>query len=269
MLVVMYMMIVVSPAKRMRSSIDYMDVESTVLFMEKSKQLAGWLQTKTPNELKKMLKCSDAIALWTYHSYQHMELEDKQAQVPALLAFDGIQYTYMAADLFTDEYFAYARRHVRILSALYGVLRPFDGVVPYRLELDTPFVTPFCKSLYDFWGECILASIAQEDRVILDLTSKQYGRILKRYRDASIRLVQVYFYEEEQGIRKEKGVYVKMARGEMVRWLAEEKIEDVEDVRKFQRLGYTFDEASSTEDAYVFVRPKNWKQRLLHKEENG
>ena len=92
----------------------------------------------------------------------------------------------MAADLFSDEYFAYARKHLRILSGLYGILRPFDGVIPYRLELDTSFVTPFCKSLYEFWGDRILQAIVQEDSVILDLTSKQYGRILKRYKDASI-----------------------------------------------------------------------------------
>ena len=122
--------------------------------------------------------------------------------------------------MYKRQYFAYAEQHLRILSGLYGILEPFDGVVPYRLELDSPFHTPFCTSLYDFWGSKPYQRLIEEDKHILDLSSKQYGKLIKRHLDHRVHCVSVFFLEEEDGQRREKGVYVKMARGEMVRWLA-------------------------------------------------
>ena len=205
-----------------------------------------------------MLNCSDAIAEWTYNSYQHMDVN--VSCVPALLSFDGIQYSYMAPDLLSEEYFVYAERHLRILSGLYGILEPFDGVVPYRLELDSPFHTPFCTSLYDFWGSKPYQRLIEEDKQILDLSSKQYGRLIKRHLDPDVHLVSVYFLEEEEGRRREKGVYVKMAIGEMVRWLAEQNIQQFEDVKRFCRLGYRLDTAVSDDKQYHFVRKADWKR---------
>lgn len=252
------MMIIIAPAKRMRPTIDFMDYELMPCFYEESCKLAAYMKTRNQRELKAMLSCSDAIAQWTFDCYQNMKLSS--SCVPALLSFDGIQYSYMAPDLFSDEYFAYARKHLRILSGLYGILRPFDGVVPYRLELDSPFHTPFCTSLYDFWKDKPYQALIQEDRDILDLSSKQYGKIIKRHLDENVRLVTVYFLEEEEGRRREKGVYVKMARGEMVRWLAEQNIQSFEAVKGFCRLGYRFDAAASDEQNYRFVRKGRWKR---------
>lgn len=246
------MMIVISPAKRMRSDIAYIEADSMPVYLDKAQQLAEYLKTYTREDLKHLLSCSDRIADWTYQTYQQMDLQEQV--VPALLSYDGIQYSYMAPDIFPDEYYTYVRSHLRILSGLYGVLRPFDGVVPYRLELDNPFSSPFCKNLYEFWGRDLLDGIIQEDREILDLSSKQYGKILKRYLDPSIHMVTVYFYEEEEGVRREKGVYVKMARGEMVRWLAENQVKTFAGVKAFNRLHYHFDEQASDNNRYVFVR---------------
>ena len=106
---VIQMMIIIAPAKRMRGSIDFMDAEQEPVFLNQSRQLIGYLKTKTCKELQSMLGCNTAIAQWTYDSYQQMELTS--SSVPALLSFDGIQYSYMAPDLFSDEYFAYARKH--------------------------------------------------------------------------------------------------------------------------------------------------------------
>lgn len=235
-----------------------MDHKRMPCFLPESERLVTYLKTKKQEELKAMLNCSDAIAEWTYNSYQHMDVN--VSCVPALLSFDGIQYSYMAPDLFSDEYFVYAERHLRILSGLYGILEPFDGVVPYRLELDSPFRTPFCTSLYDFWGSKPYQRLIEEDKQILDLSSKQYGRLIKRHLDPDVHFVSVYFLEEEEGRRREKGVYVKMARGEMVRWLAEQNIQQFEDVKRFCRLGYRFDAAVSDDKQYHFVRKADWKR---------
>ena len=185
------MMILIAPAKRMRPTIDFMDHKRMPCFLPESERLVTYLKTKKQEELKAMLNCSDAIAEWTYNSYQHMDVN--VSCVPALLSFDGIQYSYMAPDLFSEEYFVYAERHLRILSGLYGILEPFDGVVPYRLELDSPFHTPFCTSLYDFWGSKPYQRLIEEDKQILDLSSKQYGRLIKRHLDPDVHLVSVYF----------------------------------------------------------------------------
>ena len=248
------MMILIAPAKRMRPTIDFMDHKRMPCFLPESERLVTYLKTKKQEELKAMLNCSDAIAEWTYNSYQHMDVN--VSCVPALL----IQYSYMAPDLFSEEYFVYAERHLRILSGLYGILEPFDGVVPYRLELDSPFHTPFCTSLYDFWGSKPYQRLIEEDKQILDLSSKQYGRLIKRHLDPDVHFVSVYFLEEEEGRRREKGVYVKMARGEMVRWLAEQNIQQFEDVKRFCRLGYRFDAAVSDDKQYHFVRKADWKR---------
>ena len=255
------MMIVIAPAKRMRSSIDFMEAEQLPFYMEKSKQLVQYLKTKSCEEIKDMMRCSDAIARWTYDRYQHMDLAT--SCVPALLSYDGIQYSYMAADLFNDACFAYVRKHLRILSGLYGILHPFDGVVPYRLELDTSFHTEFCRSLYAFWGDLPYRELIRDDNAILDLSSKQYGKIITKYLTSDVHCVTVYFLEEEEGKRREKGVYVKMARGEMVRWLAEENIQRFEDIKGFCRLGYRFDAASSDDWHYRFVRIKKKRQQIV------
>ena len=252
------MLILIAPAKRMRPTIDFMDHKRMPCFLPESERLVTYLKTKKQEELKAMLNCSDAIAEWTYNSYQHMDVN--VSCVPALLSFDGIQYSYMAPDLLSEEYFVYAERHLRILSGLYGILEPFDGVVPYRLELDSPFRTPFCTSLYDFWGSKPYQRLIEEDKQILDLSSKQYGRLIKRHLDPDVHLVSVYFLEEEEGRRREKGVYVKMARGEMVRWLAEQNIQQFEDVKRFCRLGYRLDTAVSDDKQYHFVRKADWKR---------
>ena len=236
----------------MRPTIDFMDHKRMPCFLPESERLVTYLKTKKQEELKAMLNCSDAIAEWTYNSYQHMDVN--VSCVPALLSFDGIQYSYMAPDLLSEEYFVYAERHLRILSGLYGILEPFDGVVPYRLELDSPFHTPFCTSLYDFWGSKPYQRLIEEDKQILDLSSKQYGRLIKRHLDPDVHLVSVYFLEEEEGSRREKGVYVKMARGEMVRFMAENHIENPVEIQKFDRLGYVFRDALSSESEYVFER---------------
>ena len=236
----------------MRPTIDFMDHKRMPCFLPESERLVTYLKTKKQEELKAMLNCSDAIAEWTYNSYQHMDVN--VSCVPALLSFDGIQYSYMAPDLFSEEYFVYAERHLRILSGLYGILEPFDGVVPYRLELDSPFHKPFCTSLYDFWGSKPYQRLIEEDKQILDLSSKQYGRLIKRHLDPDVHFVSVYFLEEEEGRRREKGVYVKMARGEMVRWLAESNITRVEDVKAFSQLGYSYSEQHSHHEEFVFIR---------------
>lgn len=255
------MKIIISPAKRMHQDIAYLSAKRLPVFIKEASILVTYIQTLSVEDMKDMLACNDSIAQEAYQAYQHMDLREQV--VPALLSYDGIQYTYMAPSVFIDEYFTYVDEHVRILSGLYGILRPLDGVVPYRLELNNSFHTPFCTNLYEYWKDRLYLDIVKEDTVILDLASTQYSRIIKKYADENVRIVKCYFMEEEEGTLREKGVYVKMARGEMVRFLAEQGAEDVEVAKQFRRLRYHFAASLSDENKFVFVRKEIRKTKLF------
>ncbi len=160
----------------------------------------------------------------------------------------------MAPHVFDEEQLAYVQQHLRILSGFYGVLRPLDGVVPYRLELNNPFRTDFCTSLYDFWGSKLYHEVSRNQQVILDLASEQYSQIIRKYVKVPMRYVTCRFMDQNDGRWVMKGVYVKMARGEMVRYLAEKQVKELSAIKQFDRLGYRYSEEYSTESEFVFIR---------------
>ena len=127
------MRLFISPAKKMRADVDFLQAEQLPQLLSKACELLEYCRGLTVQELKKLLCCNDGIAALNYERYRDMVLE--HAVTPALLAFDGIQYQYMAPQLFTEEQFGYVRKRLYILSGFYGILRPFDGVLPYRLEM--------------------------------------------------------------------------------------------------------------------------------------
>lgn len=232
------MKIIISPAKKMKTIDDVVIQCTTPLFLLKTTKLLHHLQSLDYEELKSYLKCSDTIAKTTFEQFQNMSL-DKNC-TPAILSYSGIQYQYMAPHVFTDDQMKYIQEHLYILSGFYGLLKPLDAITPYRLEMQTK--CPF--SLYEFWKEDLAKQI---DEPILNLASEEYAKIIRKYKP----LVDVRFIEENG---KEKGVYAKMARGAMVRYLAENKIEDIKDITSFNELDYVFDASQSTEKLYIFQK---------------
>lgn len=253
------MKIIISPAKRMNSEAIYLEACHQPVYIKESKKLLKIIQTFDCEQLKHILETNDAIALKTYHDFQKMNLKLKGT--PALLSYDGIQYTSMAPHIFTDEQLQYVDEHVRILSGFYGILRPLDGVHPYRLELNNRFNYASWNSLYAFWKDKPYQMLVKEDTVILDLASVQYSKIIRKYIEPNIKIVKCYFMEETDEGYKEKGVYVKIARGEMVRYLAEMQADSFDVVKKFNRLGYRFQEPLSNNECYVFVRSRYSKRQ--------
>ena len=151
------MKLLISPAKKMREDGDFLAPRQAPALLERAAVLAEWLRGLDYTALKKLLACNDGIAELNFRRFQEMDL--RRPGTPALLSYDGIQYQYMAPHLFTRPQFEYAETHLRILSGFYGVLRPFDGVLPYRLEMGARCSTPFCKSLYDFWGDSLYRTL--------------------------------------------------------------------------------------------------------------
>lgn len=248
------MKLIISPAKKLREEPDFLPPRDRPALLEQAKLLAEYLRGLDYPALKRLLACNDQLAQLNYRRYQSMEL-DREGD-PALFCYDGIQYQYMAPRLFTSEQFAYVQDHLRILSGLYGVLRPFDGVVPYRLEMGARLKTSFCTSLYDFWGDTLCRTVLEGDEgVLLNLASEEYARALRPWIGPQVRLIDVVFGELEDGRLTEKGVYVKMARGEMVRFLAECGAREPEAAQAFDRLDYRFSPERSTDTLYVFLRP--------------
>ena len=158
----------------------------------------------------------------------------------------------MAPAVFGGTESEYVQEHLRILSGFYGVLKPFDGVVPYRLEMQAK--ASDAGDLYRFWGDRIYREVTEGDRVILNLASKEYSRCVEKYLQPEDRFITCVFGELSDGKVKQKGTFAKMARGEMVRFLAERRAEDPEEAKGFDRLGYRFSEEFSGEDEIVFLR---------------
>ncbi len=247
------MKLLISPAKKMRVEADFLPPQSQPPFLEKSAQLLEYLRGLSLSELKRLLACNESLAQEAWRNFHSLDLEN--GQTPALLAYHGIQYQYMAPGLFTQEQLDYVGDRLRVLSGFYGVLRPFDGVSPYRLEMQARMKTAFCKSLYDFWGDSLGNFLAAEDSVLVNLASEEYAKAVRPAVKGKARFITCVFAEEpEPGKLVEKGVYVKMARGEMVRFAAERQLQTPEELQGFHRLGYSFAPQLSGEEAYVFRR---------------
>lgn len=175
----------------------------------------------------------------------------RQNLTPAILSYEGIQYRYMAPGVMTAGQLEYLREHLRILSGFYGLLRPFDGVTPYRLEMQAKLSVDGAKDLYAFWGDSIAKQM--EGDWVLNLASKEYSKAVTPYLPANSVLTCV-FGEWLNGKVIEKGTMCKVARGQMVRWLAENNIESPEGIREFADLYYRFDTELSTENTFVFIK---------------
>jgi cytoplasmic iron level regulating protein YaaA (DUF328/UPF0246 family) len=236
----------------MNTKADFLPPRNTPAYLEKTQKLKEYLQSLTYGELKKLLCCNDEIARLNYERYQTMDLCGYTN--PAILSYEGIQYKYMAPQVFEYDYFDYIEHHLRILSGFYGILKPFDGVVPYRLEMQAKLKTAFCHNLYDFWKDDIYRELTRKDTTILNLASAEYSKTVEKYLTAGVKYVTCRFGELSGGKVIEKGVYVKMARGEMVRFMAENAVEDLDEIKTFKRLGFAYKDDLSDSNTFVFVK---------------
>ncbi len=245
------MRIILSPAKKMRTD-DGLSWEQEPLFLDGTRQILDVLRSMDGSRLKQLWKCNDQIAQLNMERLARMNLH--RGLTPAILAYEGIQYQYMAPGVFTDREFAYVQEHVRILSGFYGLLRPFDGVTPYRLEMQARLPVNGAKDLYAFWDDRPAKQLFSETDCILNLASKEYSLCVSRYLIPGIRFITCVFGEEQDGKVIEKGTMCKMARGEMVRFLAENNITRPEGAKDFCGLNYRFSETLSDENTFVFLK---------------
>ena len=221
-------------------------------FIEKTTEIQSWLKSKSKEELKDIWKCNDKIAEQNFNRLGNMNLY--QMLSPAVLSYEGIAFQYMAPSVFEDMQLEYVQNHLRILSAFYGALKPMDGVTPYRLEMQAKIRIGDSKNLYEYWGDLLYRSVIDDSRIIINLASKEYSKCIEKYLTPQDRYISVTFCEASGDKMVTKGTYAKMARGEMVRFMAENNIENPLDIKKFDRLGYSFRSDLSSDTEYVFER---------------
>ncbi len=254
------MLIVISPAKKL----DYDTVpagrKSTIPeFLGHSQILIETLRRYSALDLAELMKLSIKLAELNFDRYFDWTREigpDNAKQ--CLLAFKGDVYAGMGAEMLSAEDLDYAQQHLRILSGLYGLLRPLDLMMPYRLEMGTGLPNPRGKNLYEFWGDIITSQVnkalkKQGDEILVNLASNEYFKSIKPKQIAG-RIITPQFKEKRDDECKMIGVFAKKARGMMARYIIRNRISEVERIKGFAEQGYSFNGPVSDSDNWVFTR---------------
>ena len=229
-------------------------------FIKDAEKLIGLLRNLSKSELSQLLEINsnltdlnfDRIFNW------HKPFSAKNAKQAAFV-FDGEVYRGLNARSFTPEDYSYAQTHLRFLSGLYGVLRPLDLIQPYRLEVSSKLKNSMGNDLYDYWSEKVTKSILNalkesgKSNIILNLASAEYIKTVQ-LKNKKVRLIDVEFYEYKNDSLKQIVIYTKKARGLMARFIIQNQIEDVEDLKGFSDEGYWYTPQLSTENKLVFTR---------------
>ena len=248
------MRIILSPAKKMQHDENGPAYRDLPIFLSDAEKIKDSLKEKSFSELKALWACNEKITEQNIERLSSMDLREKLT--PALLSYDGIAYQYMAPTVFETEMLSYVQEHLRILSGFYGIVRPMDGVTPYRLEMQAKLEIAGAKNLYDYWGDRLYKEVRDSSGIIINLASKEYSKCIEKYLQPGDRYISCNFFEEQEGKLVQKGVYCKMARGEMVRFMAEKRVEEPEGIKDFAVMGYRYAKELSSEKEYIFVRSK-------------
>lgn len=238
----------------MKVDADFWISSTKPYFIDDAKKIIDELRKLKYEDLKELWACSDSltkksIEMLRAHSFTSL-------QTPAILSYDGIAFTHMSPNVFEKDMFDYVEENLIILSALYGALKPFDGVMPYRLEMQAKLAIEGKRNLYEFWGDRIYKYIKPDDGVIINLASKEYSDVITPYISSDDRLIDIVFVEEHNSKLVTKATFAKMARGEMVRFMAQNKVSSIEEIKSFNVLGFFYREDLSNDKKLVFERKK-------------
>ena len=254
------MLIVISPAKTLDYETAMPKHEPTSFeFQSEAQQLIDDLKKKSPEEIKKLMKLSDKLAQLNFDRYADWRLpinaENSRASV---FAFKGDVYQGLDAYSLSDEDINFAQKHLRILSGLYGVLKPLDKMLPYRLEMGTKLENDLGKDLYSFWGGKIASKLNEhmpsgEERFLVNLASNEYFKAVKKD-SFDFDIITPQFLDEKNGKFKIISFYAKKARGLMSQWIIKNKVTSKDELKEFDLEGYHYSEAQSTEKEPVFLR---------------
>jgi len=254
------MIIILSPAKTLDYEFETNSNHSIPAFLSESTQLIGQLKKKEPKDIASLMGLSDKLAVLNYDRYQswtaskNISSDSKQS----MLVFKGDVYQGLQAEDLSEADMKFAQKHIRILSGLYGILKPLDVMKPYRLEMGTKLETPKGKNLYEFWGNKIQQNVLgdlkeQKSGLLINLASKEYFTALGKMPE-ELNVISPCFKDYKNGNYKIISFYAKKARGLMTRWIIQNKVTDHEDLVNFNSDGYKYSKSESTRTVPVFLR---------------
>lgn len=252
------MLVLLSPAKTLDfETPPITEAHSQPEFTAQAAPLIDVLREKAPQDIADLMKLSDKLSALNVARYQGWTPEHTQENArQALLAFKGDVYTGLDAASLSEADLEYAQSHLRILSGLYGLLKPLDLMQPYRLEMGTSLETDKGKTLYAYWGSAItdrINSELQSDGVVVNLASNEYFKSVQP-KKLNGRLITPVFKDQKNGQYKIISFWAKKARGLMARYIIDKRIEQPEQLKAFDYEGYRFNEAMSEGDTWVFTR---------------
>jgi len=254
------MLLLLSPSKKLDfDHAPLLKLHSQPEMLKESLVLIKELQKYTPKKIAKLMDLSDKLAELNTHRYQQFQtpftLENARQ---ALTAFKGDVYAPMKVESYSKADFEFAQEHVRVLSGLYGLLKPLDLIQPYRLEMGTALPTKRGKNLYDFWGTAITDAInkalkAHKNRQIINLASVEYFQAVKPEL-LSAPLLNIVFKEKHKGALKIIGLFAKKARGMMADFIIKNRVDSTKEIQNFAAGGYRFEKSLSNSQDWVFIR---------------
>ena len=252
------MLVVISPAKKLDEDCDKNLISKFTIppYLEDSRKIINALRKFSVETLSKLMNVSDKISVLNYERYVRWSLPfDSSNAYPALMLFKGDVYKGISIKDFQKEDFLFAQKTLRILSGLYGILKPLDLIQPYRLEMGTPLKIGKHNNLYDFWGNEITDEINNDinSDYLINLASVEYFKSINKDFLKS-KLINVSFKENKNGKFKIIGIHAKKARGLMSRYIIKNKIENPQKLKNFSLEGYEFNKILSTESEFIFTR---------------
>ncbi len=254
------MLTVISPAKNLDLDSPLpQEKTSQPTLLDQSKLLVEQMRQLAPHEISALMKISDKLGQLNYDRYQSWEIPFTQGNArPAILTFNGDVYQGLDPNSFSGSDFNFAQQHLRILSGLYGVLRPLDLMQAYRLEMGTRLQNPQGKDLYAFWGTIITSDLNKQIKKInadtlVNLASKEYFKSIK-IKELKANIIEPEFKDWKNGQYKIISFYAKKARGLMSAYIIKNKLTNAEDIKSFDVSGYKYNTAMSTEQKWVFTR---------------
>ena len=253
------MLLIISPSKTQDFNCRDYHHFTTPVQLQQSEELIETLKKLSADELVSLMKISPKLAKLNWQRFQDFKQPfHLQNAKQALLAFQGDVYNGIDTDTYTDKDFAFAQKHLRILSGLYGALKPLDLIQPYRLEMGTKLATEHYKNLYEFWGSRVTEVLNQDLKkqsqpVLVNLASNEYFKVIKA-RKLDAKILTLSFKEKKNGAYKVVALYAKRARGKMTNFVIKNRIADIHDLKAFKEDGYRFKEDLSSDKEWLFCR---------------
>lgn len=248
---------VISPSKLMNEKAQAFDGETTLpIFVKETEMLCAGLKKVPVEEWMHKMKITQELALNTQQRFQKWNKKNLSKGIPAALLFSGEAFKSLDAKSFTAVNWKSAQKSLRILSGYYGILKPTDAVLPYRLMVGTPYKTAQGKTLYSYWSEAVTKNLESEiapNGFLLNLASDEYFKIIDT-KKFNRKILHFKFFQLKGKEMKSIPTFSKQARGSMARFVVESNANSVESLKQFTEDGYSFNEKLSEENTFVFVR---------------